>query len=100
VYGDPVESFYQDGHFFDGTGKYVRSADGSKPVEVKEPVAVVEQTEDPGKADRIKALQKLAVPKLRKLAEEISEATGTDMPESGKGAKARYVKYIADNTSD
>lgn len=101
VYGDPVEKFYQDGKFFDGMGNCVRCADGSPVPQVKaQPEEAVTNVpdEDDGKVQRIKALRKNTFPALKKMAEQVSEATGDPLPEGGPGAKARFVAYIAERT--
>jgi hypothetical protein len=101
VYGDDAEKYYQDGNFFDGQGNFVRSASGNR-VEPKDDGEApgVAQLKDEGKAARIKELGTQSIPALRKLVEQVEAATGKKAPEGGSGAKARYVQYIADNTTD
>ena len=49
-------------------------------------------------AERLKELKAMSVPALKKLAQKVSKATGTKLPEGGKGAQARLVTYIAKHT--
>ena len=98
VYGDPKKKYMQDGMFFDGAGIAVDGAVEPKeePVPANEPVVVVEV--DDSKVQRIKELQAMTVPALKKLAKKVSDATGTDLPEFGTGVQARLVAYIAEHT--
>ena len=102
VYGDPIKKTYQDGVFFNGEGNAIDGSQVKKPapVAVNEPVQVVEQ-KDEGNAAKIKELKALSAAKLKKLAKQVNEATGAELPKmNGTGVMARLVKYIADNTSD
>lgn len=98
VYGDPKRKFMQDGMFFDGMGVAVDASgvEQSKPEPTNDPVEVVER--DDSEAERLKELNAMSVPALKKLAKKVSEATDTELPEGGTGAKARLVKYIAKHT--
>lgn len=103
TYGDEAANperprkFYQDGMYFDGAGIAIEGS------EIK--VATLPPTNDPAEvveiddtvSDNIKVLKDLPIPKLKQMAEALSEATGLDLPEYGKGVKARLVKYIAEN---
>lgn len=98
VYGDPKRAFMQDGMFFNGMGVAVdaSSVDQPEPEPTNTPVAVVER--DDSDAKRLKELNAMTVPALKKLAAKVSEATGTKLPKGGKGAQARLVTYIAKHT--
>lgn len=99
VFGHETEKFYQDGCFFDGVGNFVRSASGKAPVEPEtEPAPLVEASN--AKADKIATLSKMTVPALKKMASDVHDITGVELPKGGTGAKARLVTYLAENTAD
>ena len=88
----------QDGMFFDGMGVAVNASGvkQAKPEPTNDPVEVVER--DDSEAERLKELNAMSVPALKKLAKKVSKATDTELPKGGTGAKARLVKYIAKHT--
>ena len=102
VYGHDEYKFCQDGQYFDNYGNLCGAADTPKSQPDKADTGgapeVVELTEDNSK--RIKKLNKMSVPALKKLATALSEQMNLDVPEGGKGAKGRYVRFLVDNTTD
>jgi hypothetical protein len=89
----------QDRMFFTGNGMAIgatHSAGRAVPVPSKTPVEVVELAEEPSGVREMLAAK--TVPALKKMAQTLSEATGTELPENGPGVKARLINYIADNT--
>lgn len=104
VYGDEVGNperprrFMQDGMYFDGAGIGMDAANTPKPAPVptNDPVSVVELAEEPSEA--VELLNKKSFPALKKIAGKIHAATDLPLPKGGPGAKARLVKYIAENT--
>jgi hypothetical protein len=99
VYGHAVYHFMQDGVYFDAQGKVVGGKEKASTAKASEdPPQVVENTAD--NSPRIAKLNKMAIPKLKRLVKTVSEQLGIDAPEGGKGAKARYVRFLVDNTTD
>lgn len=98
VYGHDTYKFFQEGVYFDGQGNAVGGSEKSTPTPAETPPQVVENKAD--NSQRIAKLNKMAIPTLRKLVDQVAEQLGIDAPEGGKGAKGRYVKFLVDNTTD
>lgn len=101
VYGHKSFRFHQDGVYFDAKGfpaggKSTKAAVKAAPDD--EPPVVVENVAD--NSQRIAKLNKMSVPALKKLAVKVADQLDLEMPEAGKGAKARYVRFLVDNTTD
>jgi hypothetical protein len=97
VYGHAEAKFMQDGTLFNGAG-YELGFSPEPESEADDKPQVVEQTSN--NAERIAMLNKMAIPKLRKLVDAVAGQLDIDPPEGGKGAKARYVKFLVDNTTE
>ena len=103
VYGDEEnhpkrpKKFYQDGMYFDGAGVAIEGSEieQPKPTPVSDPPQVIDT---PSSSDIILRLNAMSVPKLKKTAKAVNEATGEELPQmSGTGVKARLVAYIAEH---
>jgi len=101
VYGDPVAKFYQDKIFYKGDGTPVDAKQPAKPAPKVEPTTqVVDQPSvDNAQQARIDKLNGMHISQLKKIAEQVADSTGTELPAGGAGAKARLVAYIANNTT-
>lgn len=100
VYGHAEKCFMQDGNYFDGQGTLIgKQTKPSQPVPAQEPPAVAENPD--GASERVNKLNNMHIAKLKKMALKLAEQLGVDAPPTtGKGVKAKLVKWIADNTTD